>query len=58
MITDWNQACLAKMTGRRVLEELLFFSKTSRPKVQFDANTYLYSDLLIKTDCRLSIEIK
>jgi hypothetical protein len=41
MITDSNQVYLAKMTGRRVQEVLLFFAKSNRSGIQFNASTYL-----------------
>jgi hypothetical protein len=58
MITDWKQAWLAKMSVCGLQEELLFSSKSCRSLRRFNASTYKSSDLLIKTDCRLTIEIK
>jgi hypothetical protein len=40
MITDSNQACMAKMIGRRVQEEVLFFPNPAGQKSHVKAFTY------------------
>jgi hypothetical protein len=47
MITNSNQVNFAKVLGREVQEGVLGFLESSRPKVLFDANTYL-SSVLVK----------